>query len=178
MSNKAVFLDRDGTINVDKDYVFLKQDLDFIPNAISALKELSEAGFKLIIITNQSGIGRGYYSEEEYENFMKHFYDLLKNQGVKIKADYYCKHSPEENCECRKPKTSLIEKAVKEHNIDKEQSFFVGDKTSDILGGKNSGLKTILVLTGKAGKDKKYDVAPDYICNNLLEASKIIIKKK
>ena len=171
MASKAVFLDRDGTINVDKDYVYRLEDLEFLPNTIKGLKTIQEKGYMLIIITNQSGIGRGYYSEEDYHLFMKGFYKLLQKEGVKIEADYYCKHAPEDKCDCRKPETKLIEKAIKEHDIDVENSYIIGDKTADILTGKKAGLKTILVKTGKAGLDKEYDVKADFVCDNLLEAS-------
>ncbi|MBN1502648.1 HAD family hydrolase [Candidatus Woesearchaeota archaeon] len=174
--NKAVFLDRDGTINVDKGYVYKKEDLEFLPNAVNGLKNIQQLGFKLIIITNQSGIGKGYYSEKEYRIFMNELYKKLGEKGVKIEADYYCKHAPEKKCSCRKPNTKMIENAVKAHWIDKPNSYFIGDKTADILAGKNARLRTILVLTGKAGKDGKYQIKPDYICRNLKEASQIIEK--
>lgn len=171
---KAVFLDRDGTINIDKDFVYKKEDLEFIPNALKGLKKIQEKGYKLIIITNQSGIGRGYYKIEDYKNLMKIFYKELEKKNVKIEKDYFCPHKPEEKCKCRKPNIELIERAIKEYKIHREKSFFIGDKTADVLAGKNAGLKTILVLTGKAGKDKKYNIKPDYICKDLLDASKII----
>ena len=174
MLNKAVFLDRDGVINIDKDYVYKIKDLEFIHKAVEGLKILQTKSYKLIIITNQSGIGRNYYSEKEYLNFRRKFNYRLNENGVKIDSEYYCKHAPVENCMCRKPGTLLIEKAIKEHNIDRKNSFFIGDKTSDIFAGEHAGLKTILVLSGKAGKDKKYKVNPDFIVKDLFDASKII----
>ncbi len=93
---KAVFLDRDGVINIDKNYVYKREDLEFIPGSIDALKKLQGIGFKLIIITNQSGIGREYYTEKQYEKFRKEFHKQLKKEGVKIDAEYYCKHAPED----------------------------------------------------------------------------------
>lgn len=175
--NKAVFLDRDGTINVDKEYVISIDDLEFLPNAVKGLKKIQELGYKLIIITNQSGIGRGYYSEEGYKNLMKELYARLRKSRIIIEADYYCPHLPELDCVCRKPKTQMIKKAIQDHSINVDKSFFIGDKTADILAGKNMGLKTILVLTGKAGKDNKYSVKPDFICKNLYDASIIIGKE-
>ncbi len=94
-----------------------------------------------------------------------------KKSNIIITDDFYCLHGRESKCKCRKPNTKLIENAVAKHNIDTKVSFFIGDKTSDILAGKRLGMKTILVLTGKAGKDGMYDVKPDYICQDLYDAS-------
>ncbi|MBN2368097.1 HAD family hydrolase [Candidatus Woesearchaeota archaeon] len=174
MSIKAVFLDRDGTINVDKGYLYKKEDLEFLPNAIKGLKKMQDKGYKLIIITNQSGIGRGYYTEEDYNRFMDYFYQKLRNNGITITADYYCMHSPDEECICRKPNTHLVERAIKEHDIDSEESYFIGDKTSDIALGERMGITTVLVRTGKAGKDRLFDLKPDFVSNDLCQASQIM----
>lgn len=172
---KAVFLDRDGVINIDYGYVYEIDKLEFIPRAVEGLKLLQEAGFKLIIITSQSGIGRGYYKEEDYHHFMKHMYKKLEEQDVKIDADYFCPHAPEANCNCRKPKKALFEKAVKEHDIALKESYLIGDKTSDIKAGENIGCKTILVKTGKGGNDKRFEVKPDFIAKDLYEAAEWIV---
>jgi D,D-heptose 1,7-bisphosphate phosphatase len=174
MKNKAVFLDRDGTIIVDKDYTHKISDLEFYSDSFSALKKIQKKGYKMIIITNQSGIGRGYFSTQDYLSFMTFFHEKLKKEGITITGEYYCKHLPEDKCSCRKPHTDLIKKAIKEHNIDVSSSFFIGDKTSDIEAGKRVECKTILVMTGKSGKDKEYEVMPDFTCKNLAEASLII----
>jgi D,D-heptose 1,7-bisphosphate phosphatase len=138
--NKAAFLDRDGTINVDKGYTYKIEDLEFLPGAVEGLKELQKKGYLLIIITNQSGIGRRYYTEKDYKIFMKELYTRLAKQGVKITADYYCPHIPEDNCGCRKPKIELVEKAIKEYNIDPSKSIFIGDKEIDMETGRRSGM--------------------------------------
>lgn len=178
MQNKAIFLDRDGVINVDHNYVYKIEELKFIPNSIKALQNLQKQNYKLIIITNQSGIGRGYYTEENYKAFRKEMHKRLQKEGVKIDEEYYSPFKSEDNSKCRKPSPYLIEKAIKKFDINKDKSFMIGDKTSDILAGKNAGVKTFLVLTGKAGNDKSYDVKSDYICKDLYEASKIIIGKE
>ena len=105
---------------------------------------------------------------------MDKFYKELNKEGIRIKADYYCKHAPEEKCGCRKPETGLIEKAIDDLDIDVTSSFFIGDKTADILAGKRSGLKTVLVKTGKGGKDKKFEVIPDYYLTDLLDFAKTL----
>jgi D,D-heptose 1,7-bisphosphate phosphatase len=141
--NKAAFLDRDGTINVDNGYTYKIEDLEFLPGAVEGLKELQKKGYLLIIITNQSGIGRGYYTEKDYKNFMKEFYKRLEEKGVKITADYYCPHRPEDKCRCRKPMTELVEKAIKDYDIDSSKSIFIGDKKIDMETGKRCGVGQI-----------------------------------
>jgi len=171
---KCVFLDRDGVINVDKNYVHKIEDLDFIPNTFEALKSLQTKGFILFIVTNQSGIGRGYYTLEDYKKLRQYIDSKLKDNNINIIEEYFCPHHPDENCRCRKPGTKFIEEAITKYNINKDESYFIGDKTSDIKAGHDSGLKTILVLTGKAGLDKKYNIVADIICKDLYEASMIL----
>jgi|SRR3989338_7134881 len=173
--NKAAFIDRDGTINVDKEYVYKIADWELIPGAIGALKKLQKEGYLLIIITSQSGIGRGYYSEKDFEKLTDYMLKQFSEEGISIKKIYFCPHAPEDNCICRKPKTFLIKKAQKELYIDLKKSYVIGDKTADIKTGKDSGCKTVLVLTGKAGKDGKYDAKPDYVAKDLYNAANMIL---
>jgi D,D-heptose 1,7-bisphosphate phosphatase len=172
--NKAIFLDRDGVINEDHDYVYKIEDMDFIPGSIDGLKKLQDSGYLLIIITNQSGIGRGYYTEEQYLKFRQEMHKRLQNFGIKITDEFYSPFHPKENSICRKPSPFLIQKAIEKYDINAKISYMIGDKTSDILSGINANIKTILVLTGKSGKDGLYDINADYTCKNLNEASKII----
>lgn len=142
--NKAVFLDRDGTINIDKDYIYKVQDFEFISRAPEALKILQDAGFLLIIITNQSGIARGYYTEDDYKVLNDWLLSTLKDDyGVHITASYYCPHLPMDSsdvkvekyrldCNCRKPKLGLYERAIQDFNIDLSSSFAIGDKLRDL----------------------------------------------
>ena len=138
--NKAIFLDRDGTINIDKDYIYKVSDFEFIDQAPEALKLLQDGGFQLIIITNQSGIARGYYTEEDYEKLNDWLLKTLTEQyGVNITASYFCPHHPEavvekyrKNCNCRKPKLGLFERAIAEHDIDLSSSYAIGDKLRDL----------------------------------------------
>ncbi len=174
--NRAVFLDRDGVINVDTGYVYRVKDFKFIPGVFTALRKLSASKFKCIIVTDQSGIGRGYYKKEDAEKVHKHMVKELSKRNIRIDKIYYCPHAPEEGCNCRKPKTALVQRAKKDFNINLSKSYFVGDKTKDIQTGKNAGCKTILVMTGKAGSDKEFDVQPDFQAKDLNEAVNYIVK--
>ena len=173
MKNKAIFVDRDGVISEDVGYVHKIEDFKLIQNSIEGLKLLKD--YKLIFITNQSGIGRGYFTIKDFENFNNHLIEELKKQNIKIEKTYVCPHKPDDNCECRKPKTKLIKDAKKEFNIDLSKSFMIGDKKIDIQMGHNAGCKSILVLTGNGMKEKENSEA-DYVAKDLLEAAKWIIK--
>ncbi len=130
--NKAVFLDRDGTINRDFGYVYQKEKLEFLPGAAEALKKIRQAGFLLIIITNQSGIARGYFSEEQYREFEGFFLDRLKEQDVWIDRVYFCPHGEKDGCLCRKPETDMFYQAAEEFDIDWSKSYAIGDKERDL----------------------------------------------
>lgn len=136
--NKAVFLDRDGTINVDKDYLYKIEDFEFLPGVVESLRSLQDAGFKLIIITNQSGIARGYYTEADYQKLNDWMLQTLESSGVHIDAVYYCPHHPNAavaryrvNCSCRKPKLGMFEQAVSDFSLDLEKCYSIGDKIRD-----------------------------------------------
>jgi len=129
----------------------------------------------LIIVTNQSGIGRGYFSMADFENFNNHLLDELKKYEIKIKKTYVCPHKPEDKCECRRPSAKLIKDAAKEFDIDLKKSFMVGDMARDIEMGKNAGCRTILVLTGRGMKEKDGADA-DYVAKDLVDAAEWIIK--
>ena len=152
--NRAVFLDRDGTINLDKHYLYKKEDFEFLPDAIKGMKKLQDMGYLLIIITNQSGIARGYYSEQQYKNLEQWMVERLEVAGVHISGTYYCPHLPVApvkeyavSCKCRKPGLELFEKAIKEHDIDVEHSIAVGDKIRDLEICKNGKTRGFLVYS-------------------------------
>ena len=177
--DKAVFLDRDVTINVDTG--FTHKIHQFEKGAIQGLQLLQNSYYKLIIVTGQSGIGRGYYTEDDYFKFMQHMYLQLEKYDVKIDRDYFCPHHQEKaigkykvNCNCRKPKIGMLEQAAQDFDIDLPKSWVIGDKTDDIEMGIRACCKIILVKTGKAGQDKHFFVKPNYIAENLLEAAQII----
>lgn len=129
--NKAVFLDRDGTINVDYGYVYRYEQFVFIDGVIEALKRFQELGYMLIVITNQSGIARGYYTEKDVSVLNRKMCDRLEEEGVYITAIYYCPHLGDE-CDCRKPKLGLFYQAAKEYDIDMKSSIAIGDKLRDL----------------------------------------------
>ena len=139
--NQAIFLDRDNTIIIDKGYLKNPEEIEFIPGVLSALRSFQDAGFILVMVSNQSGIGRGYFTESEYEAVHARFVELLEANGIAFAGYYYCPHSPDDNCECRKPKPLMALKAANELNIDLSESYMIGDKDSDIEFGINSGAK-------------------------------------
>jgi len=181
--NKAVFLDRDGTIVEDIGYLNSPEQIKFIPGSIEAIKMLNEAGYKVIVITNQAGVARGLVTEDMLQTIDKVMHKNILNGGGHLDALYYCPHHPEHGvypyrqvCECRKPHTGLIKRAMRDQNLDLSKSFMIGDKASDVEAGKRAGTKTVLVLSGR-GKESKKDLKekPDHIANDLLDAVKWVL---
>jgi D,D-heptose 1,7-bisphosphate phosphatase len=183
MSNPAIFLDRDGTINEDPGYISDPEKLVLIPEAGTALSLLKKNGYLLIVISNQSGIARGLMTAEDVDRVNSRLNLLLEKFNVKIDAFYYCPAHPEfstqEECECRKPSTKLLFEAVNKFNIDLNKSFFVGDLISDIECGKKAGIKTILVRTGKGEESfsilQKENNFPTFVADNLINACNFIL---
>ena len=182
---KAIFLDRDGTINVEKDYIYKSEDLVFEEGSIEALKTFKNLGYILIVVSNQSGIARGYFTEEDLNIFNNNMNEILKKNGVEITEFYCCPHHPDgigkykKVCECRKPNNKMIEDAIEKYNIDREKSYMIGDKISDIGAGLKSNLKTVLVKTGYGLKDmEKIDKNETLICENLKDFSEILKREK
>jgi len=154
--NKAIFLDRDGTINVDRHYLYKIEEFEFLPHVAEGLKLLQENGFLLIVLTNQSGIARGYYTEKEFENLNKWMMTQLKCQGVIISKIFYCPHMPgakvkeyRKVCNCRKPALGMFERAIWEFDIDISQSYTIGDKLRDHPICKEGGCQGYLVGNGE-----------------------------
>lgn len=175
---KAVFLDRDGTINEDAGHICSEDKLTFIPGVFDALKLLQEK-FLLFIVTNQSGIGKKIFSEEQFLRFNQHYNKILKSKGIKIKNTYYCPHTKEENCTCRKPSPYFLYEAEKKYGIDLKNSFVIGDHPHDIEMAKkvNSGSVYLLTGHGKKHKEETSSIKPDFIAENIVEASNWIINK-
>ncbi|HEG5083774.1 TPA: D-glycero-beta-D-manno-heptose 1,7-bisphosphate 7-phosphatase [Campylobacter fetus] len=143
---KAVFLDRDGVINKDLGYVSKIDDFEFCDGIFEALRGFLKLGFALFIVTNQSGIGRGYYTSDDFLNLTKFMLDEFKKEDIYIKKVYYCPHSPEENCDCRKPKPGMILKALSEFDINLKNSIMIGDKNSDMLAANSAGINNFYLI--------------------------------
>jgi len=175
MSYKAVFLDRDGTIAKDVPYCSSPDDFNLLPTVPEAIKIFNESNFKVVVITNQSGISRGYFTEKTLAKIHKKMGNELKKQGAKVDAIYYCPHHPDDNCDCRKPKTALFQQAAKELNINIGNSYVVGDMPLDINAGKSLGCRTVIVTTGP-DKGSCITNTADYTAHNLLEAAQWIVE--
>jgi D-glycero-D-manno-heptose 1,7-bisphosphate phosphatase len=188
--NRAAFIDRDGNLIHEVGYINSLERIKFYRRSIKAVKLLKENGYKIIVVTNQSGVARGYIPESFVKNAHKKISAMLAEYCLKIDAFYYCPHHPKKavikkylvDCSCRKPKTGMIEAAVKKFNIDLKQSFTIGDKLTDVHLGKNAGTKTALVLTGYGKREKKliktdYD-RPDIIAKDFYQAARMLVKSK
>lgn len=174
--SKAIYFDRDGVLNKDTNYPHKIEDFVLLPKVIEALNLLKNH-FKFIIITNQSGIGRGYFTMDDFNKFNNHLLKTLEKHEIKFEKTYVCPHSPEENCNCRKPNITFIKQAEKEFDINLKESFVIGDHPHDINLGKNAGCKTIYLLTGHGEKHKgEITNKPNFTANNLLEAAQWILK--
>jgi D-glycero-D-manno-heptose 1,7-bisphosphate phosphatase len=169
----AVFLDRDGTLMHDVDYCGDPGKVKVYPQAAPALRRLKENGYKLVIVTNQSGIGRGYFSEEEYDRVEAEFLRQL-GDGL-IDATYYCPDLPTSSSVRRKPGPGMVFEAQRDHRLDLGRSYFVGDKASDIGCGRNAGVRTILVRTGYG--ESEGNCGADWIADDITEAANIILEQ-
>lgn len=175
--NKAAFLDRDGVISDDVGHLHKIEDLHLLSGAASAIKKLNDAGYLVLVVTNQAGIAKGFYTINEMEKLHAEMNVRLGGKGAHIDKIYYCPHHPNGvvseyvfACECRKPGTGMIEKAIKEFDIDLEKSFLVGDKASDILAGKRMELKTVFINGYKGTPEVQYEVMADFFADDLARA--------
>ena len=175
--NKAVFLDRDGTISRDVPYCSRPEDFELLPRVAEAIKLLNEHDFKVVVVTNQSGVGRGRFTEDMLAKIHHTMVEELAKSGAVIDAIYYCPHHPDDNCECRKPKPAMILQAARDLNIDLRQSYFVGDSDLDIGAGKRAGCLTMLIATTEKKSDTIAEHSPDAVSPNLYEAAKWVIAR-
>ncbi len=181
----AVFLDRDGTINEEVGYMDSLEKLKIIPEAFEAIRLINQNGMKAVVITNQSGVARGLFSEEFVQTVHAIIQEQLKARKAFIEAFYHCPHHPTEGqgvylqaCNCRKPAPGLLFKAADEMEIDLGRSYMIGDMPKDIDAAKRAGAKGILVRTGYGQEHRAFDVEPDYIAGNILEAVRWILKDR
>jgi len=176
MANRAVFLDRDGTIARDVHYCRRPEDFKLFKDVPISIKMLNENGYKTVLVTNQSGIARGYFTEDTLARIHQKMIDELAAAGASLDAIYYCPHHPDEGCDCRKPRTALFRQAAKELDIDLGLSYMIGDTEKDIHAGKKTGCKTIQVTTGPKTESEAIDTS-DYSTNNLKNAIRWILLK-
>lgn len=159
MKKKALFLDRDGVINIDKGYVYRIDDFKFIPQTIEFIKKMQKEGFLPIVITNQSGIGRGYYTLEDFKTLTKYMLEAMNKEGIIIDDSqiFFCPHSPDSNCDCRKPKPKMILEAIERFNIDPLKSLLIGDKRSDIEASYRANLAKAIYIDSYDSITKAFD---------------------
>lgn len=172
---RFILLDRDGTINAEQHYLSDPSQIELIPGVAAGLRRLSEIGFGLVVITNQSAIGRGYFDQSRLDLIHHRLIELLSEEGIKLDGIYFCPHTPEDECQCRKPRTAMVESAARDLNFDPGNSFVIGDKPCDIGLGRAVGATTILVRTGY-GHQFSNDVTlkPDFVVSDLIEAADVI----
>jgi D-glycero-D-manno-heptose 1,7-bisphosphate phosphatase len=181
----AVFLDRDGTLNEEIDFLRTADELRLIPGAASAVRTLNTLGIITCVISNQSGVARGYLTEEDLVPIHARLNRELQDEGARVDAIYYCPHHPTEGnppykiaCDCRKPKPGMLKKGEKEWGIDLHRSFVVGDRIADVQAGQAVGARTVLVLTGYGKTSledcRREEITPDFIAPSIVEAVQFI----
>jgi rfaE bifunctional protein nucleotidyltransferase chain/domain len=173
----AVFVDRDGTINEHVEYLSDPQKFAEIPNSFRALKRIQDLGYRIIVVTNQPGIGLGYFSKEDFFAVNREMMRQSSAVGCSIDKIYFCPHSKAENCPCRKPDPFFIRRAERELNIDISNSFVIGDMTSDVQLAKNAGCRSVLVRTGRGGNDGMFPVSADVTVDNLQAAADFLERR-
>ena len=186
--NKAAFLDRDGTINVEVGYLSKPDDLELIPGAARAVARLNDAGYIVVVVTNQAGVARGYFTEEDVRLVNQRMIEVLGPWGARIDGIYYCPHHPDfgdetyrKDCDCRKPNTGMVTQAAQEFDIDLSRSYVVGDHMGDVLLGINAGARSIHVLTGHGDSEREKlienSISPVYLASDLTEAVEYILSQ-
>lgn len=189
--DKVIFLDRDGTINEEVNYLHKPEDLQILPGVPEAIRRLRDGGFKIVVVTNQAGVARGYYSCRDVDALHEYLNQQLKKSGAWIDRFYYCPHHPvhgigeyKRACHCRKPETGMFEQAGQEYDVDKEHSYMIGDKLLDVEAGNRYGVHGILVGTGYGRQihqeqlEKQEDVIYDVYQETLMDAARYIMERE
>ena len=175
MPKKYILLDRDGTVIYDKHYLHDPDGVELLPGAVEGLKQMVAMGFGLAVLTNQSGVGRGYYDEASVRACNARMAELLLPHGIVFEGVFFCPHTPDEGCHCRKPEPGLMEQAAQALGFTPGEAFMIGDKEADMGVGRNTGATTILVRTGKgAAHEERCRESADYVTDDLRGAADII----
>lgn len=172
IEKQALFVDRDGTLIQDERYLDDASKVKFFADVMHVLGTLRELGLLLVLVSNQSGIGRGYIKDTQYERVHREIVSKMANNGVCFDAAYYCPHAPQDNCNCRKPSPGMLLQAAKELGIDLERSFMIGDKLSDVEAGQRAGCQTILF--GRSHDGTRGSIIPDYVATTWADVSQFI----
>jgi D-glycero-D-manno-heptose 1,7-bisphosphate phosphatase len=173
---RVVLLDRDGTLIAERHYLARVEDVELLPAAAPGLRLLNHAGLRLAVLTNQSGLSRGYFDQAALDAIHAHLTRLLANEGVSLAGIYVCPHAPDDGCGCRKPQPGLAHRAAAELHFDPAASFVIGDKPCDIELGRRLGATTFLVRTGYGALSEQQGLRADYVVDDLLAAAHIIIQ--
>ncbi|MBM4053369.1 MAG: HAD family hydrolase [Planctomycetes bacterium] len=182
---KAVFLDRDGTIVVHIPYLSSPGQLKLLPHAVEGIRLFKDHGYLIIVVTNQSGVARGYFNEESLVEIHDKLQKILIKEKAEVDDIYYCPHHADGvvgqykiHCDCRKPRPKMLFDAAKQHNIDLSQSIMIGDSEGDILAGKEAGCRSILVIDGNQERGDGLHFGADYVVKDLLEAAQLFVGNK
>ena len=167
----AALLDRDGTLIVERDYLSDPEGVELLPGAAAGLRRMREMGLALVVVTNQSGVGRGYFTEASLRAVHERMESLLAREGVRLDGIYHCPHAPDDGCDCRKPATGLAERAARELGFALARSAVIGDKGSDVALARALGVPAVLVTTGYGARELAAGAEPDAVAADLLEAA-------
>jgi len=178
MPNRAVFLDRDGTVNEDLGYICNPNDVRLLRGSAEAIRSLNQAGWLVVLVSNQSGIGRGLFDEAALTSIQERLNHELAQTGAHIDATFYCPHAPGDNCRCRKPNPGLLKRAASDFGIDLCRSWMVGDKVADVEAGRRAGCRTALVLTGHGEAEATQIDPPSVVAPNLLAIVQQILQER
>jgi len=170
LKKKALFLDRDGVINIEKNYLYRIEDFEFCKGIFGTVKYFQKRGFLIFVVTNQSGIGRGYYSQKSFYKLTNWMVKRFKNRGIEITKVYHCPHTPKIQCQCRKPDDKMFQDAIKTYNIDVLNSWMIGDKISDLQAAKKSKIGNLILIN----KQNRGDMKIDFLVNETFEIINII----